>query len=650
MSAVGSGPKVVVRLPDGKDREVEAGTTCLEFAFQISRSLAKNAVGARVDGKLVDLRTPILSDGRVELITPADPDALYLLRHSTAHLLAEAVTELWPETRVAIGPVIEEGFYYDFDRSEPFTQEDLVRIEAVMRRHAQADEAISRSEITHADAVCKVLEFKNTGEIYKSEILEGILENANAVISFYSQGEFIDLCEGPHVPSTAIIKQFKLLSVAGAYWRGNEKNKMLQRIYGTAYFRAEDLTAYLERIEEQQRRDHRRIGKDLDLYGQYEDVGPGLILWHPRGGRIRHEIENFWRQEHYRAGYELVYSPHIAKTTLWDRSGHTSFYKENMYSGMDVDGQEYLVKPMNCPFHIQIYQSRTRSYRDLPIRWAELGTVYRYERSGVLHGLLRVRGFTQDDAHLFVRKDQVAEELESVLHFVLFILRTFGFTQFKAFLATRPEKFVGDPAVWDLATSALREALIKHELPYVVDEGGGAFYGPKIDLKLRDVLGREWQCSTIQVDFNLPENFDLAYIGSDGKEHRTIMIHRALMGSMERFFGCLIEHYAGAFPMWLSPTQVSLLPVKDAFAPYAREVAQKLREAGLRVEVDDRNSPLNARIRDAQLQKIPYMGVVGQREVDAGLVALRHRSGEQETMAIDALQTRLLLEVSRRTP
>lgn len=647
MSAVESARQIAVTLPDGSVREVPAGTTCLQLAEQLSRSLARKAVGARIDGKLADLRTPLQSPARVEIVTQDDPDALHFLRHSAAHLMAEAVLELWPETKLAIGPVIADGFYYDFDRPEPFTPEDLEAIEKVMRRHAEADEVIVRSELPPDQAREKLDEFRKAGDIYKAEILEGILAEGEPV-SFYTQGAFTDLCEGPHVPSTRFIKHFKLLSVAGAYWRGDEKNKMLQRIYGTAYFKADDLEAHLRRLEEAQKRDHRRLGKELDLFGQYEDVGPGLILWHPRGARIRNEIENFWRQEHYRGGYEIVYSPHIAKTTLWDRSGHTGFYKENMFSGMDVEGQEYLVKPMNCPYHIQIFNSRTRSYRDLPLRLAELGTVYRYERSGVLHGLLRVRGFTQDDAHLFCRPDQLESELDRVVDFVLFILRTFGFSEFKAYLATRPEKYVGEIPMWDRATEALRAALIKHGLPYEVDEGGGAFYGPKIDLKLRDVLGREWQCSTIQVDFNNPERFEMEFTGSDGKQHRPVMIHRALMGSMERFFGCLIEHYAGAFPVWLSPVQVAVFPIAEEVESYAQEVVARLQAEGLRVEYRDASEHLNNRIKEAQRLKTPYMAIVGKREAESRAVALRSRSGKQEVVALDDFVSRVKAEVESR--
>ncbi len=648
MSAVDSARQVAVTLPDGSVREVAAGTTVLQLAEQISRSLAKKSVGARIDGQRADLRTPLTAPVKVEIVTSDSADGLFFLRHSAAHLMAEAILELWPETKLAIGPVIAEGFYYDMDRPTPFSAEDLEQIEAVMRKHVQADEPISRSEIDPSEARAKIAEFKQSGDVYKAELLEGILGESGAVVSFYSQGPFTDLCEGPHVPSTSYIKHFKLLSVAGAYWRGDEKNKMLQRIYGTAYFKEDDLKAHLHRLEEAQKRDHRRLGKELDLFGQYDDIGPGLIVWHPKGARIRNEIEDFWRTEHYKGGYELVYTPHIAKTTLWDRSGHTGFYKDNMFSGMDVDGQEYLVKPMNCPYHIQIFNSRTRSYRDLPVRWAELGTVYRYERSGVLHGLLRVRGFTQDDAHIFCRPDQIESELDRVVDFVLFILRTFGFTEFQAFLATRPEKFVGEPAVWDRATEALRAALVKNGLSYEVDEGGGAFYGPKIDLKLKDVLGREWQCSTIQVDFNNPERFDLGFTGQDGRAHRPVMIHRALMGSMERFFGCLVEHYAGAFPLWLAPTQVAVLPIAEEVEAYARELADKLLAADLRVEFLGADEHLNSRIKEMQRQKVPYMAVVGKREAEAGAVALRSRGGKQEVVPVADLLARLVDEVAKK--
>ncbi len=648
MSAVQSAP-IAITLPDGSVREVAAGTRCLDLAEQISHQLAKKAVGARIDGKLSDIRTPLERPVQVQIITTDDPDGLTFLRHSTAHLLAEAVIELWPETKVAIGPVIADGFYYDFDRPEPFSSEDLEQIEKVMRKHAGAAEPIVRTEVPHAEARARVAEFRDHGELYKAEILEGILAEPQSVVSFYNQGAFTDLCEGPHVPHTGVIRHFKLLSVAGAYWRGDEKNKMLQRIYGTAYFKEDDLKAHMHRIEEAARRDHRKLGKELDLFGQYDDIGPGLILWHPRGALIRNEIETFWRKAHYEGGYDLVYTPHIAKTTLWNKSGHTGFYRENMFSGMDVDGQEYLVKPMNCPYHIQIFNNRTRSYRELPLRWAELGTVYRYERSGVLHGLLRVRGFTQDDAHLFVRPDQLESELDRVIDFVLYILRTFGFDKFEAYLATRPEKFVGEPAMWDRATKALADALVKNGLQYEVDEGGGAFYGPKIDLKLKATLGRSWQCSTIQVDFNNPERFDMKFTGADGKEHRPVMIHRALMGSMERFFGCLVEQYAGHFPLWLAPVQCSVFPIAQDVEEAALQIADTLRKAGLRIEYRDAGDHLNARIKEAQLAKVPYMAVIGKREAEAGTVALRLGTGKQEVMAVGDLVDRLTREVQDKS-
>lgn len=641
-------PAIPVTMPDGSVREVPRGSTCTDLAASISRGLAKKAVGARIDGELRDLATPLVGPCSVTIVTTDDSDALHFLRHSMAHLMAEAVTELWPGTKVAIGPVIADGFYYDFDRGEPFTPEDLVRIEETMRRHAAAAEPILRSEMPRLEAEQAVARFRAEGEVYKAEILEGILAESGSVVSFYSQGAFTDLCEGPHVPDTGFLKHFKLLSVAGAYWRGNEKNKMLQRIYGTAFFRQADLDDHLNKLEEAQKRDHRKLGRELDLFGIYDDIGPGLILWHPRGSRVRHEMETFWRQAHYDGGYDLVYSPHIAKVTLWDRSGHTSHYKDNMFSGMDVEGQEYLAKPMNCPFHVTMYKGRGRSYRDLPLRWAELGTVYRYERSGVLHGLLRVRGFTQDDAHLFCRVDQLGEELERVVTFVLEMLRTFGFTRFQAYLATRPEKYVGEPALWDEATAALRAALEKHGLPYEVDEGGGAFYGPKIDLKLEDSLGRQWQCSTVQVDFNLPERFDLTYKGSDGKEHRPVMLHRALLGSIERFFGCLVEHYSGAFPLWLAPVQAEVFPLNAEVEDYARDVAARLEAAGLRIGYQDASEHLNNRIKEAQRLKTPYMLVVGKREAEAGTVALRTRAGKQMVMALEEAVQKLAHESESR--
>jgi len=546
------------------------------------------------------------------------------LRHSTAHVMAAAVQKLWPEAKVTIGPPIETGFYYDFDIDRPFVEEDLATIEAEMAKIISQNLPFVRHEVPRAEALEM---FRKMGETYKVEIIEAL--PADAVISYYTTGEWVDLCRGPHVESTGRIKAFKLLSVAGAYWRGDEHNKMLQRIYGTAYPDGKQLREHLTRLEEAKKRDHRRLGKDLDLFSIDETIGGGLVLWHPKGGRVRYQIEEFWRQEHFASGYELVSTPHIARDQLWQVSGHLDFYKENMYSGMAVDDQNYLVKPMNCPYHISIFKKGLHSYRELPFRWAELGTVYRYERSGVLHGLLRVRGFTQDDAHLFMTREQLPEELERVTEFCLYILRTFGFTDFKLYLATRPEKFVGEPAMWDEAEKALFAVLQKVGLEYQIDPGGGAFYGPKIDLKLRDCLGREWQCSTIQVDFNLPERFDLQYVGSDGERHRLVMVHRALLGSLERFFAVLTEHYGGAFPVWLAPVQARVITVSEKQDLWAEEVRAALAARGFRVEADLSSDKLGAKIRRAQMEKIPFMLVCGDKEVEARGVAARTREGQQ---------------------
>ncbi len=556
---------------------------------------------------------------------------LETLRHSCAHLMAQAVKQLYPETKITIGPVIEDGFFYDFSREEPFKPEDLEKIEHRMHQIAKEGLEISRVELS-PEAAKKM--FSAIGENFKVEIMEDFTEGE--VISAYTQGEFTDLCRGPHVENTRHLKVFKLLHTSASYWRGDERNPVLQRIYGTAWHDKKELKAYLNRLEEAKKRDHRKLGKELDLYSMSDEVGPGLILWHPKGARIRYLMEEFWKQEHYNNGYELVYTPHAAKTDLWKISGHMEFYKENIFSPMDIEGKEYVMKPMNCPFHIQIYKTGLRSYRDLPLRWAELGTVYRYERSGVMHGLLRVRGFTQDDAHLFCRPDQLEDEVAKVLKFVLYILRSFGFWEYKVFLSTRPEKSVGSDADWETATGALEAALKRDELPYEVDPGEGVFYGPKIDIKIKDSLNRYWQVSTIQVDFNLPERFEMSYIGEDGNKHQPIMIHRALMGSLERFFGCLIEHYAGAFPAWLAPVQTILLPITDSQIPYAEEVAARLEEEGIRVEKDLRNEKIGFKIREAQLNKIPYMLVLGDQEVQAKTVAVRKRkSKETRVMPVD---------------
>jgi threonyl-tRNA synthetase len=537
--------------------------------------------------------------------------------------MAEAVMHLFPGAKFAIGPSIEDGFYYDFDLPRPLTPEDLETIEARMKEIIKARYPFQRKEISRPEA-----EKTFADQPYKLELIADMPEDE--VISIYTQGEFTDLCRGPHVENTEQVNPgaFKLLKVAGAYWRGDEKRPMLQRIYGTVWSAADDLQAYLERLEELEKRDHRRLGKELDLYSVHEEAGAGLVHWHPKGGMIRTVIEDFWRKEHYKAGYDVVYTPHIGRAQLWEDSGHLDFYRQLMYSPMDIEGQEYFIKPMNCPFHIMIYKSRLRSYRELPLRWAELGTVYRFERSGVLHGLMRVRGFTQDDAHVFCAPDQIDEEISRVLSSSLFIWRSFGFAEYEVYLSTRPEKYVGEPERWEQAEEALRRALDKEGQPYEVDEGAGAFYGPKIDISIKDALGRLWQCTTIQVDFNLPERFDMTFVGEDGHEAPPYMVHRALLGSLERFLGILIEHYGGAFPVWLSPVQAILIPITDRHVEYARHVEVQLRAAGLRTEVDSRSERMQAKIRDAQLQKVPYMLVVGDREMEAGAVAVRLRTEE----------------------
>ena len=548
------------------------------------------------------------------------------MRHSASHVMAEAVTAIFPTARLAIGPPIEDGFYYDFELPRALTPDDLKTIEKKMKKIVSSNASFEFSEMSVEDA----LEYyRDRDQPYKVELIEDLAAAGEESVSFYTQNAFTDLCRGPHVGSTSKVGPFKLLNIAGAYWRGDEHRPMLQRIYGTAWPTSAELADHIHRMEEAQRRDHRRLGRELDLFSIHHDqTGAGLILWHPKGGRVRNEIENFWRDAHYDAGYDLVYTPHIGRSNLWQSSGHLDFFKENMFSGIAVDEQEYYLKPMNCPFHIMIYKNALRSYRDLPMRLGELGTVYRYERAGVLHGLMRVRGFTQDDSHIFCRPDQVVSELAGVLDLTMFILGAFGFTEFETFVSTRPEKAVGDNEQWDRATDALRKVLDDRGVEYEVDEGGGAFYGPKIDLNIKDAVGRAWQCTTVQFDFNLPERFDLSFVGADGKQHRPYMVHRALLGSMERFFGVLVEHFAGAFPVWIAPTQVQVLPIADRHMEYAETVAAALKSAGLRAEIDGRREKVNYKIREAQLQKVPYMLIVGDREAQAGTVSVRLRTGE----------------------
>ena len=562
------------------------------------------------------------------------------MRHSAAHVMADAVLQLFPDAKIGIGPPTEEGFYYDFQMSKPFTPQDLEHIDAIMRETVSTDLPFQMEIISRDEARTLF-----SDQPYKLELIDEI--PPEEPLSIYRHGAFVDLCQGPHVESTGKIAASRLLTLAGAYWRGDENRPMLQRIYGTAFESASALEEYLQVLEEAEKRDHRRLGRQLDLFSTHEDVGPGLIIWHTKGAQVRTIIEDYWRELHYRRGYDLVYSPHIGRSRLWQTSGHLDFYAESMYTPMDVEGQEYYMKPMNCPFHIMVYRSALRSYRELPIRYGELGTVYRYERSGVLHGLMRVRGFTQDDAHIFCRPDQLEEEVLGVLDLTFELLDSFGFTEYEILLSTRPEKFVGEPEMWDQATQSLDRALQIRQLDYELDEGGGAFYGPKIDVKIKDALGRAWQCTTVQFDFNLPERFDLTFQGSDGRQHRPYMVHRAIMGSMERFLGVLIEHYGGAFPLWLAPVQALLVPIADRHLDYALQIKDKLKGQGFRVDVDSRKERMNLKIRDAQLQKIPYMLVVGDEEMDQGTLSVRHRSeANLGPMPISALAERLKEDLS----
>jgi threonyl-tRNA synthetase len=543
-------------------------------------------------------------------------------RHSTSHIMAHAVKELFPDAKLAIGPATDEGFYYDFDLDRTFIPEDLSSLEKKMSEIIRQNNPFVRKIVSREEALEL---FREKGEAYKVELLGEITDEE---VSLYEEGDFIDLCRGPHINSTGQVSAFKLLSIAGAYWRGDEKNKMLQRIYGTAFKEEKDLKKYLDFLEEVKKRDHRRLGKELDLFSVSEEIGAGLIIWHPNGALIRRTIENFWLDEHYKADYKILYTPHLAKLNLWQKSGHLDFYRENMYSPMEIEGVDYEIKPMNCPFHIHVYKTSLRSYKDLPIRYAELGTVYRYERSGVLHGLLRVRGFTQDDAHIFCRDEQIEDEILSVLEFTLFILKVFGFEHYDIYLSTRPEKYVGSLENWERSTNALKKALELKGLSYDIDMGEGVFYGPKIDIKVKDFLNRPWQCSTIQVDFNNPERFDIKYRGSDGKEHRPIMIHRALMGSLERFFGILIEHYAGAFPLWLAPVQVEILTIAERHTDYALSLYKKLRSEGIRTILNVDNEKIGYKIRNATIRKVPYLVIIGDKEESEKKVTVRKRTGE----------------------
>ena len=632
-----------IKLPDNSTIDVPEGATALDAAAAIGQRLARAAVAAAVNGEPADLSRPLQAGDSISIITGDSPQGLEVLRHSAAHVLADAVMRLYPGTKLGIGPAIADGFYYDFQLPAPISDAELPRIEEEMRKLAGAAAPFTRRELSRGEAASQF-----AGQPFKLELLAEL--PAEEAASTYTNGEFTDLCRGPHIPDTGRLKAFRLLSVAGAYWRGDEKNPMLTRIYGTAFATQKQLDEHLEKLKEAERRDHRLLGKQLDLFHIDEEVGAGLPLWHPKGALVRKVIEDFWRDAHLANGYEMVMIPHIASVELWKTSGHWDFYRDNMYSPMDIEGQEYIVKPMNCPGHIRIYKNRTRSYRELPIRWAELGTVYRYERSGVLHGLLRVRGFTQDDAHLFCREDQLEDEIIGVIKFVLFMLRTFGFDEYEVYLSTRPEKSVGSDEHWERATEALKVALEKAGLGYEIDPGEGVFYGPKIDMKIRDALGRAWQCTTIQVDFNLPERFDVTYVGEDNQEHRPIMIHRALLGSLERFIGCLIEHYAGAFPLWLAPVQAVILPIADRHMDYAEQVAARLTQEGSRVELDYSKESVGKKIRNAELDKVPYMLVVGDKEEDAGTVSVRsYAEGDLGPRPVDELAADLVRQVEDKS-
>ena len=620
---------LMIRFPDHSERAFDLDTTFSEVVSSYNGASLDQAVAVKANGSLFGLGQSLEEvSGNpksldLEVLSFDSPESKEVYRHSSSHIMAQAVKELFPESKLAIGPAIEEGFYYDFDIDHPFTPEDLGRIEKRIQKIISSNQSFKRIELSKDEAISF---FSERNESLKVELIEGFPDDEK--ITLYQQGNFIDLCRGPHVFSTTRIKAIKLLSSSGAYWRGDERNRMLQRIYGTSFETQEALDAYIANLDEIKRRDHRRLGKELDLFSIQEQIGPGLILWHPKGAMIRSLIEDFFRDQHRRHGYDFVYTPHIALIDLWRQSGHLDFYRENMFPPMSLEGVDYQLRPMNCPFHVMIYQSHLRSYRDLPIRLAELGTVYRYERSGVLHGTMRVRGFTQDDAHIFCRADQLEAEISKVLDLTFSTLKTFGFDHYEVFVSTRPEKAVGSIENWEQATKALESALLNHDMAYKIDPGEGVFYGPKIDLKITDSLGRSWQCATLQVDFILPERFELGFIGEDSKSHTPIMIHRALMGSLERFLGILIEHYAGAFPLWLAPVQVKVIPITDKQRSYAEEIARCLSKANLRAEMDLRNEKVGLKIRDAELAKVPYMLIVGAREVENHTLSIRRRSGE----------------------
>jgi len=618
--------KIKITFPDGDSKEYDKGITPYEIAESISKGLVKAVLVAEINGELTDLNKSILKDSSI-LFHKFDSDkGKEVYWHSSSHIMAQAIEELYPGAKFGVGPAIDAGFYYDVDSDRKFTEEDLKKIEKRMHEIVKHDLKPVREEMSRKDAI----EYFKTKrkDPYKVEILETIAKDEE-VVSIYHQDSFSDLCRGPHLSSTSKVKAVKLLSVSGSYWRGDENRKMLQRIYGISFPNQKDIDRFIKNLEEAKRRDHRKLGKELDLFSIHEEAGAGLIYWHPKGARIRLEIEDYWKKAHLNNGYEVLYSPHIGKSWLWDTSGHLDFFKDSMFAKMDIDEQDYFIKPMNCPFHILIYKSKLRSYRDLPLRWAELGTVYRYEKSGVLHGLLRVRGFTQDDAHIFCTHEQVDDEIIKVIRFASEMWKAFGFEKLRYYLSTKPEKAVGENVLWEKATISLRNALEMENIEYEVDEGEGVFYGPKIDIKIKDALNRDWQMSTIQFDFNLPERFDMNYIGEDGKEHRPFMIHRALLGSIERFFGVLIEHFAGEFPLWLAPVQVAVFTISDSQKDYAEEIYKELAEAGIRVFLGDRNEKIGYKIREAETKKIPFMIILGDKEKEFMNISVRqHRKGD----------------------
>jgi threonyl-tRNA synthetase len=641
---------ITVTLPDGSQQQVPNGTRPIDVAKSISERLADAAIVARVNGDLFDLSRPLETDATLQILTAKNPEALEVCRHSTAHLLALAVQTLFPETKLGIGPPTEAGFYYDFQRATPFTPDDLEKIEAKMWELQKQSLPYERKMIEKQEGLKK---YREMGELMKTELIE---EKADSVFSEYTLGpNFIDFCRGPHVPDSSRIKAFKLLSIAGAYWKGDEKNHQMQRIYGTAFFTKKELDEYLARIEEAKKRDHRKLGQELDLFSIQELAGPGLIFYHPKGGTIRKILEDWMRDQYIARGYSLVYTPHVMRLDLWKTSGHAGFYSENMFTPMELDDAEYQLKPMNCPGHILIYQSRMRSYRDLPVRLGELGTVYRYERSGTMHGLMRVRGFTQDDAHIFCTPDQIEDEIVNCLQFAIDVLNTYGFTEYEAELSTwdggASGKYDGAPELWALAENSLQKAVDRLQMKVKVIPNEAAFYGPKIDVKLVDAIGRKWQLSTVQFDFLLPRRFGLEYIAEDGKAHQPLMCHRALYGSVERFFGILIEHYAGAFPIWLAPVQVAVLPITDRQIEYAKKLHDELNAAGIRVHLDDRSEKVNLKIREAQLQKIPFMLVIGDREAQAGTVSVRNRKhGDQGVKPVAEFLATIQKLIRDKTP